>query len=182
MVRRALPSFVLLSLGAVAIALALLESYRQASSLAEVGTPAPEVVAFDLDGREWRLSELRGQVVLLDFWARWCDPCVRMMPALDRLATRLGPRGFSLFSINIEPAPAHEIRAWLAERGHRIAVTQDRFDRARAAFGVSRIPLFVLVDPDGVVRRVYQEPPAEEALHRDIEALLSGARRDPALP
>jgi thiol-disulfide isomerase/thioredoxin len=182
MPQRASAFYVLVALGAVAVGLAVAENYWRASGQAEVGAPAPEVAAFGPDGREWRLSELRGQVVLLDFWARWCDPCVRMMPTLDRLAARLAARGFRLFSINIEPAPADEIRAWLAQRGHHLAFAQDRFDRARAAFGVSRIPMLVLVGPEGVVRRVYQEPPGEGTLEADIEALLPAKVPGQSLP
>ena len=172
MTQRASTFYVLLALGAVVAGLTLAESYWRSSGGAEVGAPAPEAAAFGPDGREWRLSEMRGQVVLLDFWARWCDPCVQMMPTLDRLAARLAARPFRLFSINIEPAPADEIRSWLAQRGHRLPFAQDRFDRARAAFGVSRLPMLVLVGPDGVVRRVYQEPPEASSLEADIGALL----------
>ena len=64
--------------------------------------PQPDVVYADADGGEVRLSDYRGQVILVNFWATWCAPCVEEMPALDRLQTELGGEDFQVVTISLD--------------------------------------------------------------------------------
>jgi thiol-disulfide isomerase/thioredoxin len=173
--RRDPTSFYVIALGAAVVGLAVLQgvmgSRRQH---VPVGKPAPELAVPRLEGGELRLSTLRGKVVLIDFWARWCEPCQKVMPDLQRLHQRLRDKPFQLLSVNIEGAPADEVRAWMEERGFSFSTGQDRQGTARTAYQVSQIPLLVLVGPDGIVRRVYDGGASADALEKDVNSLLSG--------
>jgi thiol-disulfide isomerase/thioredoxin len=166
--------FWILGLGALVVGLAVAQGHLERTGQPRLGEPAPEIVVPGLAGGEWRLSSLRGKVVLVDFWARWCDPCVEQMPALQRLFERMRDRPFVLFSVNIEGAPAREVRRWLDERGFTFPAAQDRTGLAREAFRASRIPLLVLIGSDGIVRKVYGASASEGSLAEDVESLLRG--------
>src|SRR3954447_15889020 len=71
----------------------------------DVGSGAPEVHASDLRGRPVKLSDLRGQVVLLNIWATWCGPCQQEMPSMERLYRQLHPRGLRIVAVSIDAAP-----------------------------------------------------------------------------
>ncbi|MDB5349376.1 MAG: resA 5 [Planctomycetota bacterium] len=64
--------------------------------------PAPQIVGKDVDGKTIRLSDFKGKVVLVDFWATWCPPCVAMIPELQALQTRYGKDGFVILGVNLD--------------------------------------------------------------------------------
>jgi thiol-disulfide isomerase/thioredoxin len=173
MKRRDPTRFYVLGFGVIVVGLAVAQGFLDRRHHPEVGKPAPDLVVPRLDGAEWRLSDLRGKVVLIDFWARWCEPCVRQMPVLSRLVERLRDRPFQLVSINIEDVPGDEVLAWLRRRNLGFPVARDPAGTARAAYRVTRIPLLVLVAPDGVVRKVYDASASEGRIADDVALLLS---------
>ena len=76
-----------------AVAGAELKPYR--------GAPLPPFVLEDTDGKKHRLSDYRGKVILVNFWATWCRPCVKEMPAMQRLRTKLGEKAFRILALNV---------------------------------------------------------------------------------
>jgi peroxiredoxin len=68
----------------------------------QVGAPAPEFELPDLEGKLHRLAEYRGKVVIVNFWATWCPPCVDEMPSLERLHDALGDRGIAVLAISVD--------------------------------------------------------------------------------
>lgn len=164
--------------GIIAVALGVLQAKVESGQRPQVGEAAPALTLHRLDGSAWTLAEQRGKVVLLDFWARWCKPCVRQMPALERLHRALGPAGLRLLSVNIEGADAPTVRAWVRKRGLSFPVALDS-GAASAIFRVSRIPLLVLIGPGGKVRKVYDAGASESALERDVRSLLGAAGSGP---
>jgi len=136
------------------------------------GKPAPDFAVKKLTGETLRLEELRGKVVLVDFWARWCDPCVEMMAPLDRLARKMAGKPFELLSVNIESVRADRIDQWLKAKGYSFAGAQDVGGKAQRTYQVSTIPRLVLIDAGGVLRKRYGTEASEARLARDIEKLL----------
>ena len=143
------------------------------------GAAVPELRAARLGepGGDLALTALRGQVVYVDFWASWCAPCVRSMPALDALFRKHATGGFVVVGVNKDVDPA------LARRfAGRVAVgfplVADGGDQWAKAFGVEAMPSGYLVDRKGVVRHVHrgftEETPA--ALEKEIEGLLREPR------
>lgn len=166
--------FYVVGFGVLVVGLTLLQNLLSSSSGPASGKLAPDFTAQTLSGGEVRLSALRGKVVLVDFWARWCEPCVAMMPALQRLHERLAGKPFALLSVNIESGSPQRIASWMKQRGLTFTGALDPGGLAQRAYGVSTIPRVLLVDAAGVLRKSYGAGTSEDALAGDIEALLPG--------
>ena len=115
------------------------------------GTPAPDFVIETLDHRTVRLSALRGQLVLLDFWSMTCPPCVKALPHLAELRARWQARGFEVVGVADTSASADEVRAALAGGDHDHGV-QAIDEAAQTLYRVDRFPMYFLVDRDGTIR------------------------------
>ncbi len=117
--------------------------------------PAPDFSLVNLDDEIITLSDYRGHVVLLDFWASWCKPCVRTFPALHEIQAELADRGVALLVISLDKTE-EEAREYLIENGFATEnVLWSSLDEARAVkglFGVVGIPHTFVVDRDGMIR------------------------------
>jgi len=94
--------------------------------------PAPPFELLDLDGRTHRLSDFAGQVVVLNFWATWCPPCVEEMPSLQRLQDLLGDDGREVVAVSVDERYS-DIPPFVAEHGLRFLVLHDLGKRVSAA-------------------------------------------------
>jgi len=115
-----------------------------------MGLPAPDFITTLLDGTRIRLSSLRGRVVVLDFWATWCGPCVRAMPELEKCVSGFDSDQVVLLAVNQEE-PAAQIREFLELRNLDITVALDPQGRIGGQYGVDDIPQTIVVGPDGNV-------------------------------
>ena len=88
------------------LAAALLACSLASGAATPSPAPAPDFALPARDGEEVRLSELRGQVVMINFWATWCGPCRQEMPLLEQLQVKYEPLGFTLLGVNVEPDSA----------------------------------------------------------------------------
>jgi thiol-disulfide isomerase/thioredoxin len=122
-------------------------------SLPLVGKTAPDFRLPDLNGAETSLSEHRGKVVVLDFWATWCGPCRKSMPILDRIQAGAA-EDMVLLAVNLRDS-VDVVREYIARQGFRSRVLLDTEGKIGRVYGVVSIPLQVIVDPDGVVRDVH---------------------------
>jgi thiol-disulfide isomerase/thioredoxin len=145
--------------------------------MALLGKPAPALELATLDGGRQKLSDLRGRVVILDFWAKWCGPCVETMPKLQAISERFKDRPVTVMGVNVEPDLEPEaVRRLLDKRGitfpQMLAAEQEDQDR----FGVRGFPHMVLIDPNGVVQdiRIGSSKNMEPELVAQIEKLLAG--------
>jgi cytochrome c biogenesis protein CcmG/thiol:disulfide interchange protein DsbE len=136
------------------------------------GVEAPAFRASVLGGEPTSLGEHRGKVVLLDFWATWCPPCVASMPALQRAHERYQGEGLVVLGVNQEPNDLASVRAFVARRGLEFPIVVDEGEVA-PAYGVFSFPTSVLVGRDGVIRAVHRGPVGEAQLGREIEAALA---------
>ena len=112
----------------------------------------PAWQAVDLDGRTWSAEAVRGRVVLVDFWATWCAPCLDDLPRLKRLHARYAPRGLVILGVSLDRSSVRDFRSWLQRQA--IAWPQVReaggYDSPLARqFGVEAIPASYLYDRDG---------------------------------
>jgi len=137
--------------------------------------PAPDVAFHTLAGEEARLSDLRGQVVLVNFWGTWCPPCLAEIPELIRAQSRMEPLGATIVGPAIGSGAAEEIRTFVEEKGINYPIWIGRDEEAVTRFGAPGYPFTLLVDRDGVIRRNYIGPQREETLMRDVEALAAGS-------
>jgi cytochrome c biogenesis protein CcmG, thiol:disulfide interchange protein DsbE len=133
------------------------------------------LAAQDLEGRPVQLSGSAGRVLVVDFWATWCDPCREELPALDQLAAELGDRGLSVYAVSFDEDRA-QIPPFLEEVKVRFPVVWDQGGEANASrFGIERLPTTILVDKKGVVRFVHEgyNPRIAAQQRREIEMLLA---------
>ncbi len=119
--------------------------------------PAPEISFSDGSGNTLSLASFRGEVVLVNFWATWCAPCLREMPALDRLQARLGGDGLRVATISIDRGGLDEVAPYFAEHGLRNLPTYlDPSGQAPLAFGAFGLPSSALIDRSGRLVGTYQ--------------------------
>jgi thiol-disulfide isomerase/thioredoxin len=133
---------------------------------------APELTVAALDGAQIELAKLKGKVVLIDFWATWCEPCREEVPKLVALQKEKGPRGFQLvgFSMDDEATP---VRAFYQEQSLNYLVAMGDAEIGDKFGGVLGVPVKVLIDKQGRVYALHKGAYEHEALEREIELLLA---------
>lgn len=132
------------------------------------GMEAPDIVMAGRDGKELKLSDLRGKVVLIDFWASWCRPCRAENPNVVRIYNRYHDKGFEVFSVSLD----NKREAWLQAIVSDGLVWENHVSDLRGwssaagrLYGISSIPATVLVDRDGkVLARNLRGEQLEQAL------------------
>ena len=118
-------------------------------------SPAPDFTLKGIDGRNLRLQEQRGQVVLVNFWATWCGPCRQEMPHLNRLYDKYRASGFTLLAVNIDDDPRTAI-ATATKMGLRFPVLLDTDKTVSKRYALGSMPATVLIDRDGKVRFLHR--------------------------
>ena len=113
--------------------------------------PAPNVVLSLDTGSTIPLSQLKGTVVLVDFWASWCVPCRRSFPALDSLQRHLCDKGLKVIAVNVDEQ-RRDADQFLANRPHTMAIAFDPRGSAAEAFSLKGMPSSVLIDRRGNIR------------------------------
>jgi thiol-disulfide isomerase/thioredoxin len=119
-----------------------------------VGQPAPKLEGETLIGKSFKLSELKGKVVVLDFWASWCGPCMQTMPVVDRIVEEVGGPDAMLIGVNLEE-PAERAQAALTRLKLEMEVVLDVDGVAGKRYQANAIPQTVIIDRDGIVRQVF---------------------------
>ncbi|MBA3950006.1 MAG: TlpA family protein disulfide reductase [Acidobacteria bacterium] len=130
------------------------------------------------DGTRLSLEALRGKVVLLDFWATWCAPCLAELPRLRQLHEELGPSGLVIVGVSLDAIEPRRFASWTRRNGVTWPQVRDgrSYNGALArAFNVEELPATALFDRDGrLAARDIRGEPLEAAIRR----LLAGVSRD----
>ena len=126
------------------------QTLRDGLSVAYGNPPAPRLALNDLRGREHRLSDLRGRVVVLNFWATWCPPCIAEMPAIQRMYDALRREGLEVLAVNAGEG-AEDIRRFLREFDPPLTfpILLDRDGETFARWRVRGLPRTFVVDASG---------------------------------
>ena len=152
MTARLLSAF--LSCHAAALLLAAAPSASEAQGVLQAWTGAPEAPPLELktvDGQPLALSDLRGRVVVVNFWASWCEPCVDEMPSMQRLRERLAGEAFEILAVNFQEGEPR-IRAFLSKVPVTFPIVRDTDGGVARAWKVRVFPSSFVVDPDGQLR------------------------------
>jgi len=128
-------------------------------------------------GKNIRLADLRGQVVMLNFWASWCGPCRQEMPLLDELYSRYSGAGFTLLGVNVEADPK-EADMLLKEIPVSFPILYDTTSKVSEQYKVSAMPSSVLIDCDGNMSYLHlgYKPGDEKEYQKRIKGLLRQCR------
>lgn len=164
---------ILLNLGIVLLLVCLQTDAVVWAADAKVGQMAPNFTLKSISGKNLRLSEYRGQVVMLNFWATWCGPCRQEMPVLNRLYARYKKIGFVILGINLDNDPA-KAKAMVRKIGVDFPILFDARKHVSKSYEVDAMPSTVLVDRDGKVRYLHRGylPRFKERYEREVQELL----------
>jgi peroxiredoxin len=137
------------------------------------GAAAPEFQLPAAAGSAVGLADLKGQVVLLNFWASWCGPCRQEMPLLDQLYRKYRAAGFTLLGVNVEPK-SDDAASFLKSTPVSFPILFDRDSKVSKLYEVSGMPSTVILDRKGNVRYVHHGyKPGDEGEYLDqIRALM----------
>ncbi len=146
-----------------------------------VGKPAPEFQLDVVDGKPFKLADTRGKVVILDFWATWCGPCLQAMPQVDRVAHEFEKDGVLLVAVNLQEGP-ELIKPLLDRLKLKPMVALDRDGIVAQKYGANAIPQTVVIDREGKVTRLFVGggPKFEDQLREAVQATLNGNADAPA--
>ncbi|TFG41357.1 MAG: TlpA family protein disulfide reductase [Chromatiales bacterium] len=158
------------------LTLGLLVTVFAATSLASSGLEgqlAPDFALKSSTGENLRLSEYRGDVVMLNFWATWCGPCRQEMPLLDELYKRYERVGFNLLGVNIDDDSRRAMQM-IEELGVNFPVLFDARKEVSKLYEVEAMPVTVLIDREGNVRYVHHgyKPGYEDKYLDQMRSLL----------
>ena len=162
--------FMVIIFSAFFLGLSVSCGYRS-ESLVDIGAPAPSFQLEDLNGQKISLEQFRGKIVLLDFWATWCEPCRMTMPVVERLSREYS-NDMVLLAVNLMETP-EAVERYVVEQGIQSRVLFDKNGEVGRIYGAESIPLQFLIDRDGVVRNVQAgfSPSMASKLRSQIEPL-----------
>jgi len=145
--------------------------------------PAPAFRLEALAGGEVALSAQAGRWVLVNFWATWCKPCVRELPALGRLHRDYGPRGLTVLAVNVDRGRRRHVADYAARMDLTLPVLLDADGDVRRDYEVRALPTTYLIGPDGrIAGRVLGDAPWDDADHRAAFDRLLGEGADRPAP
>jgi peroxiredoxin len=116
-----------------------------------VGQVAPDFTLSDQAGKPVSLADLRGKVVIVNFWATWCPPCRAEMPSMETLHRELADEGLVLLAINIEKDGRKTVPAFLAGKPHSFPILFDDREEVQKRYGVYKFPESFVVRKDGTI-------------------------------
>jgi thiol-disulfide isomerase/thioredoxin len=159
------------------LALALvMASAPSAFATAKVGDRAGDFSLPGLDGTKIKLSDLKGKIVLVDFWASWCVPCRKELPALDAMQKRYADAGkpVIILAVNVDKDRANAEKLLAAVKVGSIRILLDPDGKVAGAYDVPTMPSSFIIDEKGLVRNVHAgfSSGDERTFAREIEALV----------
>ena len=160
-----------LALAVVLVALASGVAWSMGSRVPVVGTAVEDFQLVDLSGKMQSLSQYRGKIVLLNFWATWCKPCTTEMPAMQTIYDKLRDKGFVVLAVN-ELEDDAKVREHIKQYGHTFPVLMDRDNKVANQFGVFGLPVSVFIDEKGVVQEYIKGGLLTEELIYDVVAKI----------
>ena len=143
---------------------------QEPSTSPQVGLVAPDFSLKTLEGETLRLSELRGQVVLINFWATWCPPCRAEMPAIQQLYDQYRDRGLTVLAVDLKETEA-DVADFAQQMELTFPILVDQDGQVFSRYGVIILPSTFFVDPKGVIQEITIGGPMPQPF---IESKITG--------
>lgn len=137
----------------------------------EINAVAPPFEGITLAGQHLKLADLRGQVVLVNFWATWCEPCRVEMPALEALYRHYRERGLRVVGVNLGEVAA-DVRAWVSTLGLSFDIVLDGQQRTAALYQLRGQPTTYVISPDGIITAIFYGATTQAALEAAIAPFI----------
>lgn len=125
--------------------------YWDVSGAPQIGQEAPDLVFTSFEGKDYKLSDLKGKVVLLNFWATWCPPCREEIPSMENAYKELKDKGFVIVAINIDQGGKKAIIRFKRELPFSFPVALDPEAKAARTYRVTSIPTNIIIDRQGKI-------------------------------
>ncbi len=144
-------------LTALICTLLFMGSCGQVPTILKVGDPAPDFSLVDRQGKTWTLSELKGQVVFINFWATWCPPCLKELPSMQKLYTTLPQDNFKMLAIlnKDKTVPADFIAK---QKKITIPILDDAQNIVGSKYFITGLPETFIIDKQGFIREKFIGP------------------------
>lgn len=160
------------------VALCLLGLYLAGSHKSQMAKPtasggtAPDFTVTGIDGKKFSLSDYRGKVILLDFWATWCTPCRAEIPHFVEMQKQLGPQGFQVIGISMDDE-AKPVKAFYEQYGinYPVAVGDDKL--AESFGGVLGLPVNFVIDREGRIDSKHLGATETSVFDKEVSDLLA---------
>ena len=139
-------------------------------AIVKLGEPAPNFQLRDLNGHLITLSDLRGKVVMLNFWATWCGPCRVEMPAMEQLYRMFQRKDFEILAVSTDAQGAAITRPFQQENRLTFPILHDPDYRVGLTYGARSLPMTFLIDRQGIIRhqvfgaRDWEAPEAQQLI------------------
>ena len=134
--------------------------------------PAPDFTLKDADGKPVRLSDYRGKVVLLDFWATWCGPCKIEIPWFMEFERKNKDRGFSVIGVSMDEEGWDAVKPFVNRLGINYRIVMGNDGTAQAYGGIDALPTAFLIDREGKIAAVHVGLASKREFENGIEHLL----------
>lgn len=134
--------------------------------------PAPDFTLFDIYGEEKNLSDFRGRVVILDFWATWCPPCKAEIPHFIELYNEYKDKGLEIIGVALDLNAEKVVRAFAEENGITYTLLLGEKEVSDLYGGIRSIPTTFVIDRKGEIRKKYVGYRDKEVFEKDIKELL----------
>jgi cytochrome c biogenesis protein CcmG, thiol:disulfide interchange protein DsbE len=118
-----------------------------------IGTAAPDFTVRDSD-RTVTLSQLKGQVVVLNFWATWCPPCIEEMPSLVQMQQRMKAKGVTVLAVSVD-VDENSYRRFLKDHNVNLLSVRDPDQKSNGLYGTFKFPETYVIDRNGIMRRKF---------------------------
>lgn len=169
----------LLACGAITLILMLVGAFAYTQlgpggvmSQVRVGEPAPDFELPLLNGGTARLSDYRGNIVALNFWATYCRRCEKELPALEAAAEEFADEGLVVLTVNPRQKISH-IREYLAQQGVTLTIAMDAYDEVWRKYRIVALPTTVFIDREGIVHAVELDVLTPELIEKYVREMNS---------
>jgi peroxiredoxin len=116
------------------------------------GQPAPDFTLVDMEGKSHRLSDYRGKVVLLNFWATWCPPCREEIPSMVALNRQMAGRPFAMLCASIDEGGKPAVQEYYAKSGNSLPTLLDTESSVATLYGTTGVPETYVIDKNGIIQ------------------------------
>lgn len=116
------------------------------------GFSAPHFILYDLENKEFTLSDFRGKVVLLNFWASWCGPCRMEMPSMETIYKELKDKGFEILAVNLDRGGPEKVKGFVSNYKLTFPILLDSGGKIAIKYRITALPTSFLLDQKGIIR------------------------------
>lgn len=143
---------------------------RDNEKVLAIGDAAPDFELVDLEGNAHRLSEYKGQGVLLNFWGTWCPPCKAEMPYMENQYKEFEEKGVQILAVNIKQSN-YTVETFRDQYGLTFPIVIDKNESVRRAYDVLPLPTTILINEDGIIEDIITTEMTEEQIRSYMESI-----------